>query len=203
MGNKKNKKTKIQEDIDSHVENVTTSFECDYCSFETMDVNVLTKHVANCCSSDQPTVLGSTGLNEDSKFICPVCLDSCILILSLRLLLFEIQICFRFFFFRFAIKHLNTKQDSRNIDKDMNRLVDSYVLSVTNAFLPKLNVHYIKILFIRWVLITIQMCSCQISEIALYFVNVVCFQCIIIFSGLQVHDLQREIWVRKIVFWSH
>lgn len=73
MGNKKNKKTKIKVDIGSEVEDVKASFECDYCSFETTDMNVLTKHVANCCSSDQLAVVGLTGLKDDLKFVCPVC----------------------------------------------------------------------------------------------------------------------------------
>lgn len=75
MGNKRNKKTNIKEDFDSQVEDVSIPFECDYCSFETMDVNLLTEHVANCCSSDQLAVMDSTGLKDDSKFICLVCCD--------------------------------------------------------------------------------------------------------------------------------
>lgn len=76
MGNKRNKKTIVKEDFVSKIEDVSTSFECDYCSFETMDLNVLNSHVANCCSADQPASLDSSGLKDDSQFVCPVCCDS-------------------------------------------------------------------------------------------------------------------------------
>lgn len=76
MGNKKNERTKIKQDIFSKAEDDTTLFECDYCPFETMDMNVLTKHVANCCSSDQLAALASSGLKDNLQFVCPVCCDS-------------------------------------------------------------------------------------------------------------------------------